>query len=111
MSYNKGEHKGDNKPLISTKGALVIGFFIAAALLTIFVPTDDETTSDPEATEIENTNLGDEARQAIEEQNKDNSSFSQSENSKVTEEKPVAVHLKMSFLGTYQSLLLWDHFW
>lgn len=92
MSYNKGEHKGDSKPLISNKGALIIGLFIAAALLTIFVPTDDETTSDPEATEVENTNLGEEARQAIEELNKDNSSFSQSENSKVTEEKPVAIN-------------------
>lgn len=88
MSYDKG----DNKPLISTKGALVIGFFIAAALLTIFVPTDDETTSDPEATEVENINLDEEARQAIEELNKDNSSFSQSEESKVTEEKPVAIN-------------------
>lgn len=89
MSYNKGE----KTPLISNKGALLIGFFVAAALLTIFVPTDDEaTTSDPETTTIENSNLNEESRQAIEEQNKDNSSFSQSEGSKVTEEKPVAIN-------------------
>ncbi len=101
MSYNKGEKTpmepsafGNNgsgkKPLISTKGALIIGFFVAAALLTIFVPTDEETSTTTEPM-VENFNLGEESRQAIEEQNKDNSSFTQSDESKVTEEKPVSI--------------------
>lgn len=100
MSYNKGEKmessafsgKSGKQPLISNKGALVIGFFVAAALLTIFVPTDDEATTDPENTTIENTSLDEQHRKTIDELNKDNSSFSQSEDKKLTEEKPVAIN-------------------
>lgn len=104
MSYNKGEKapmepsalgNSSNKsssPLISTKGALIIGFFIAAALLTIFIPTDEETNVENTQTSIENSNLNEENRQTIDEQNKDNSSFTQSDENKVTEEKPVVIN-------------------
>lgn len=97
MSYNKGEKETngasnkDKSPLISTKGAVIIGFFIMSALFTIFVPTDDETSGDNQTTTVENTSIQKETRQAIEEENKDNSSFSQSEAAKVTEEKPVVI--------------------
>lgn len=104
MSYNKGEKapmepsafgkNSKSSPLISTKGALIIGFFIAAALLTIFVPTDEEGKDDQNTTDTTamTENYGSEARQAIEEENKDNSSFSQSSDKKVTEEKPVVIN-------------------
>lgn len=104
MSYNKGEKapmepsafgkNSKSSPLISTKGALIIGFFIAAALLTIFVPTDEEGKGDQNSTDTTamTENYGSEARQAIEEENKDNSSFSQSSDKKVTEEKPVVIN-------------------
>lgn len=104
MSYNKGEKapmepsafgkNSKSSPLISTKGALIIGFFIAAALLTIFVPTDEEGKDDQNSTDTTamTENYGSEARQAIEEENKDNSSFSQSSDKKVTEEKPVVIN-------------------
>lgn len=104
MSYNKGEKapmepsafgkNSKSSPLISTKGALIIGFFIAAALLTIFVPTDEEGKDDQSTTDTTamTENYGSEARQAIEEENKDNSSFSQSSDKKVTEEKPVVIN-------------------
>lgn len=97
MSYNKGEKETngasnkDKSPLISTKGAVIIGFFIMSALFTIFVPTDDETSGDNQTTTVENTSLQKETRQAIEEENKDNSTFSQSEETKVTEEKPIVI--------------------
>lgn len=104
MSYNKGEKapmepsafgkNSKSSPLISTKGALIIGFFIAAALLTIFVPTDEEGKDDQNTTDTTamTENYGSEARQVIEEENKDNSSFSQSSDKKVTEEKPVVIN-------------------
>lgn len=102
MSYNKGEKapmersafgkESKSSPLISTKGACVIGFFLAAALLTIFVPTDEETTTDPETTTVESSNLDEQTRQEIEKLNKDNSSFTQSNESKVTDEKPVVIN-------------------
>lgn len=102
MSYNKGEkapmersafgQESKSSPLISTKGACVIGFFLAAALLTIFVPTDEETTTDPETTTVESSNLDEQTRQEIEKLNKDNSSFTQSNESKVTDEKPVVIN-------------------
>lgn len=99
MSYNKGEKASSNSSangsgkntLISTKGALIIGFFVASALLTIFVPTDEETSTTTEPM-VENFNLGEESRQAIEEQNRDNSSFTQSDDNKVTEDKPVVIN-------------------
>lgn len=100
MSYNKGEKTSmgssatdkSKTPFISLGGAMIIGFFIAAALLTIFIPTDEESTSDGDQNAIENTSLNEENRQVIEEENKDNSSFTQSEENKVTEEKPVVVN-------------------
>lgn len=100
MSYNKGEKTSmgssatdkSKTPFISLGGAMIIGFFIAAALLTIFIPTDEERTSDGDQNAIENTSLNEENRQVIEEENKDNSSFTQSEENKVTEEKPVVVN-------------------
>lgn len=103
MSYNKGEKshlettfskKKEKNPLISTKGAVIIGLFIAAALLTIFVPTDEEkATAEPEQTiNTDTAILEDILRQSEEELKQENSSFNQSSESKVTEEKPVVVN-------------------
>jgi len=99
MSYEKDEKKSvekatsENKksPLISTKGAIIIGLFIASALFTIFVPTDEESTENA-STDTSETIAYQESKQAIEELNKDNSSFTQSDSAKYTEEKPVVVN-------------------
>lgn len=77
--------------LISTKGAIIIGLFIAAAIFTIAVGNDDETSNNDNQTTVTTDHPMPFDNSDIEEKNKDNSSFTQSEGVKVTEEKPVVI--------------------
>jgi len=100
MSYDKGEKApvessaSDQKkaPLITTKGAIIIGLFIAAALFTIFVPTDETDEGDHREHIAQDSLLNAQARQAIEELNQDSVAFQQSADKQITEEKPVVSH-------------------
>ncbi len=76
---------------ISTKGAIIIGLFIAAAIFTVAVGNDEETSTDDTQTTVTSDHPMPVDHSIIEEQNKDNSSFTQSDESKVSEDKPIVI--------------------
>ncbi len=97
----------EKSSLISNKGALIIGFFIASALLTIFVPKEDEEATDQPQTTTQQPAPGSEEFAKYEEdllkELEENPSFSQSSDSKVTEEKQAVVN-KVIEQDPYQEL-------